>query len=234
MANLELTRPWKSARLYAGAVVAGIATLASVGVLAPTAWAATGVITPSVTASGTPGITSTVRTITTTTTNPTTVHIDLHFSVTQPANICRLSTGTCPPGYPAWQANLTITGYEAAGLTFDSANGGFACSEAAGVLSCHIDYLNNYFKNFDVYFTAAPTYGGDVSANLAVYDTTPADAAPTSKDQCKSDGWTTFTTIGFQSATIAGHDGYMLVFTPRFRNQGDCVSSVVSNSHSVR
>lgn len=150
-------------------------------VFAPTAWAATGVITPSVTASGTPGITSTVRTITTTTTNPTTVHIDLHFSVTQPANICRLSTGTCPPGYPAWQANLTITGYEAAGLTFDSANGGFACSEAAGVLSCHIDYLNNYFKNFDVYFTAAPTYGGDVSANLAVYDTTPADAAPTSK-----------------------------------------------------
>lgn len=112
------------------------------------AWAATGVITPTVTASGTPGISSTVRTIT------ATGQIDLHFSVTQPANICRLN-GSCPPGYPAWQADLTISGYGAAGLTFSSANGGFVCSEASGVLSCHNDYLNNYFKTFDVYFTPA-------------------------------------------------------------------------------
>lgn len=104
------------------------------------------------------------------------------------------------------------------------------CSEAAGVLSCHNDYLNNYFKTFDVYFTPAATYGGDVSANLVVSD----KAVPTSKDQCKKDGWETFNTLGFEAATIDGFDGYLPVFTPRFRNQGDCVSSVVSNGHSTR
>ena len=77
MIRLKSTASRKSIRLYAGAAAAGIATLVSVGAFAPTAWTASSVITPSVTASGTPGISATVRTITT-----TTGQIDLHFSVT--------------------------------------------------------------------------------------------------------------------------------------------------------
>lgn len=91
VSDLSSNAPCRSVRLYAGAAVAGMATLVSVGVFAPKSWVATGVITPSVTASGTPGISATVRTIT------SNGQIDLYFSVTQPANICRLD-GSCPPG----------------------------------------------------------------------------------------------------------------------------------------
>lgn len=82
--------------------------------------------------------------------------------------------------------------------------------------------------------TPAATYGGDVSANLVVSDSTASDAAPASKDQCKKDGWAPFNTLGFQPATIEGVDGYLPVRTLRFHNQGDCVSSVGSDSHSIR
>ena len=212
----------------AGAALAGLATLASLGILAPAAYAGTGTVTPTITASGTPDISATVRTVVT-----TDGLIDLHFSVTQPANICRLESGDCPAGYPNWQADLTISGYAAAGLTYDKANGGFACTESSGLLTCHNDYLNNYFKTFDVYFTPSEGYGGDVTADLVVSDKTVTDAPPTTTAQCKKDGWATFNTLSFQPATVGSTSGYLPVFTPRFDNQGRCVSSVVSNGHST-
>lgn len=197
--------------------------------------ASAGTVTPTVTASGTPDIAATVRVVTT-----TAGLIDLHFSVTQPANICRMfaagDPNACPQGslyqgqyqYPNWQAELTISGYAAAGLSYDSANGGWTCSEADGVLSCHIDYLNNYFKTFDVVFTPAETFGGDVSANLVVSDKTAADAAPTSKSQCKDGGWSDFNALTFTPTTYGSLSGFLPVFTPQFKNQGNCVSSVTA------
>ena len=217
------------------AAVAGAAAIALASTGIGAAWADGSTVNPSVTASGTPGISSTVRVITT-----NTGLVDLHFSVTQPANICRTLDASdpnyCAPGtgtyhgtytYPNWQADLTITGYAATGLSFASAAGGWACTEAGGALSCHTDYLNNYFKTFDVYFTPGATYGGDVNADLVVSDKTPTDASPTSTSQCKDSGWASFNAMSF--TPYAG--GYVPAFSSRFRNQGDCVSSVASGGH---
>lgn len=210
-----------SRRLALGLTLA----LASIGLLAATALA--GTISPTVTASGTPGISATVRVI-----NTTTGLVDLHFSVTQPANICRTLTGpdACPFGslydghvYPNWSADLTISGLDAAGLTYASSNGGWAeVSDSGGTVVLHTEYLNNYFKTFDVYFTPSANSGGAVTANLIVSDKTATDAPPTSKDQCKLGGWSSFNTLSFTAAD----NGYLPVWTPSFANQGTCVSYV--------
>jgi hypothetical protein len=61
----------------------------------------------------------------------------------------------------------------------------------------------------EIYDTATNTLASSiVGANPGnVVFVTPAPAGPTSKDQCKNGGWQTFT-------------------SPKFKNQGDCVSYV--------
>lgn len=244
--HLLPTNRWKFARSHVGAAFTAIVVLASVSIAAPAGASVTGA---TLTASGTPGISATVNV------NSSTTGVDLHFGVTQPANICRampINLGGCRLGvpyqntgqtYPNWQADLTITGYADAGLTYSSANGGFSCNEASGVLSCHNDFFNNYFKNFDVYFTATSSFNSvssAVSANLVMSDKSVTDAPPTSMSQCKQGGWRNFNVLSFTSVTYdsVGNygeiSGYLPAWTPSFNNQGDCVSSVVSTSRSTQ
>jgi len=243
------TNPWKFARSHVSVAFAATTVLASVSIAAPFASAGASVTGATVTASGTPDISATVAAISTAT------GIDLHFGVTQPANICRtmpINIGGCVQGtpyqntgqtYPNWQAVLTITGYAGAGLTYSSVGGFSSCSEAGGTLSCYVPYFNNYYKNFDVNFTANSSFStlsSAVSANLVVSDLTASDAPPTSMNQCKQGGWGDFNALSFTPVTYdsVGNygliSGFLPVWTPSFNNQGDCVSSVVSNSHSTK
>lgn len=54
---------------------------------------------------------------------------------------------------------------------------------------------------------------GSADANTITYDFEPGIGPPTSKDQCKDGGWMTFT-------------------TPKFKNQGDCVSYVATGGRN--
>lgn len=215
------------------------ARLVSAMALATTgAFAATGfadALTANVTATGTPGIAATVSASATAAPNAPAPGEQLHFAVTQPANYCRVASApyNCQIGdpYPNWQADLTITGWKEASLTFASANGGFACTVSGDVLNCHDDYFNNYFKTFDVFF-AGTAGSGTINANLVVSDKTATDAPPTTKDQCKKDGWGTFNTLSFK--TISTNPlGYYPVFTSSFKNQGDCVSYVATGGTNL-
>jgi hypothetical protein len=67
-------------------------------------------------------------------------------------------------------------------------------------------YADGYTANLDAF-----KFG--TAAGVTTFDFEPDQMFPTSKDECKKDGWMSF-------------------LNPVFKNQGDCISQTVSNSNS--
>lgn len=195
-----------------------VAAVALVGLSASPALADTTTtvnLTAVVTATGTAGITSGAGF------SPASVvpggTTTMGMGTTQPVNACR-NTGTCAPGYPNWVADLTITGLQAAGLTF-TGNGDTSagCTQTnADTVVCHYPYFNNYHKSdhFDFSVSTSATPGNYV---IQVYLDVHAKL-PTTKAECKDGGWQ-----NYWSAPGA----------PMFKNQGDCVSFVATGGRNA-
>jgi hypothetical protein len=216
-------RNGRVAKTLVGAALAVAVTGGGMGVAASAALADTTAVTLSanVTATGTPGITSGAGF------NPASVApggtTTMGMGTTQPANICRTTTAGCPDGYPNWVADLTITGLQAAGLTF-TGNGDTSAGcvqTTADEVVCHYPYFNNYHKSDNFYFTVASgATPGDyaINVNLDVHAKTPTTLA-----DCKKGGWTSYSTPIFTGGDTPTS------FDPMFKNQGDCVSFVATS-----
>lgn len=215
-------RKGRVAKALAGGALAVAVTGGGIGFAASSALADTTTVNLSanVSATGTPGITSGVgfRPASVAPGGTTT----MGMGTTQPANICRTTSAGCPNGYPNWVADLTITGLQAAGLTF-TGNGDTSAGcvqTTADKVVCHYPYFNNYHKSDQFNFAVAPgAEPGDYTINVSldVHAKTPATLA-----DCKNGGWKSYSTPSFDAqGTLTGVD-------PMFKNQGDCGSFVAT------
>lgn len=216
----------RMARVVTRGTIAAVLGGAAIGVVATSGTAladatTTVNLTANVAATGTPGIVSGAGF------RPASVAAggttSMQMGTTQPANACR-TTGDCPEGYPNWHADLTITGLQAAGLTF-TGNGDTSAGcvqDTPDEVVCHYVYFNNYHKSDHFDFAVSPdATPGDYTVNV---DLRVSNNAPTTKDDCKSGGWANYTAPTFDPT------GALLSVGPMFTNQGHCVSSVVSNA----
>lgn len=195
-----------------GILTAAAALVLAGGGVASATTAPTVDLTVNASADGSPGITTGASF------NPSSVvpgaTTKMQMGTTTPANICR-TTNDCAPGYPNNGAVLTISGLDAAGLTFVSngdTSAGCVQQDADSVV-CHYQFFNNYHKSDSFTFAVDPAAKpGDYTINavLRLFDKTP----PADKSQCKDGGWTSF------------HDA---LDNPLFKNQGDCVSYVATS-----
>jgi hypothetical protein len=95
------------------------------------------------------------------------------YGVDQPANNCRLDN-SCAPGYPAWQADLVVTGLTAAGLSdaVDTAGGCVVTAHTADSVTCHYAFINNSHKSDGIVFKTSSVEGSHV-VNFALNIYTP-------------------------------------------------------------